>query len=180
MNLIKHHRKRSMPSRLATEIKYSPELKVYIIFDPNQDKLKPDTPEYFAWIASLKSFHFEGREGHFTARKEPHKTSRQEYWTAYRKANHKQLRRYLGASARLTIEHLETAARHLAQKASDQPPAEKRPRKRPEKREVLHARIEQRDRQIAQLKKQLEEQKTDMLKMQNRIQQLENMLRAKR
>jgi hypothetical protein len=68
----------------------------------------------------------------------------------------------------------------LTEKASDEPAAEKKPRKRPEKREVLYARIDQRDKQIAQLKKQLEEQKIGMLKMQTRIQQLENQLRTSR
>jgi hypothetical protein len=176
-----------MPSRLENEIRFVPELKSYIFYaDPDQDRrVQANTPEYFAWIASLKSFHFSGKEGHFTARKEPQKnidgsTSRRAYWTAYMKSNGKQLRKYLGTTDKLSIEHLESAGKHLAEKASHQPPAEKKLRKRAEKREVLYARIELRDKEIAQLKKQIEEQKRSMLKMQARIQQLENMLRAKR
>lgn len=179
-----------MPSRLENEIRFVPELKSYIFYaDPDHDQLvrdmKPDTLEYFTWLSTITSFHFSGKEGHFTARKEPQKnidgsTSRRAYWTAYMKSNGKQLRRYLGTTDKLSIEHLETAGKHLTEKANDQPPAERKPRKRAEKREVLYARIELRDKEIAQLKKQIEEQKRSMLKMQARIQQLENMLRAKR
>src|SRR5260370_35281323 len=94
----------TMPSRLETEITYTAG-KHYLFFDPDNDELvrgmKPDTPDYFTWLAGLKSFHFSGKDGHFTARREARKnkdgTPRQAtYWSAYRKHNHKQLRRYLG------------------------------------------------------------------------------------
>jgi hypothetical protein len=177
-----------MPSRLETEIKYT-NGKHYIFFDPDNDQLvrgmKPDTPEYFTWLSGLKSFHFEGKEGRFTARCETR--GKQTYWTAYRKANHKQLRHYLGITDKLSITTLEDAARHLTEKVISQEPKMKAPRKRPEKREVLYARIklrdealERKDREIEDLKKQLEEQKRGMLKMQTRIQQLENQLMTKR
>jgi hypothetical protein len=177
-----------MPSRLETEIKYT-NGKHYIFFDPDNDQLvrgmKPDTPEYFTWLSGLKSFHFEGKEGRFTARRETR--GKQTYWTAYRKANHKQLRHYLGITDKLSITILEDAARHLTEKAISQEPKMKVPRKKPEKREILYARIqmrdrtiEQRDQEIEMLNGKLEEQKAGMLKMQNRIQQLENQIRTKR
>ena len=78
--------------------------------------ITPDSPEYFAWLSTLKSFHFEGREGRFTARLEKRKNkdgSTREYWSAYRKHNKKQLRRYLGQTSNLTIAALEEAAKHL-------------------------------------------------------------------
>ena len=148
--------------------------------------LEPETPEYFTWLAGLKSFHFTGEHGHFTARQESRGESDKAYWSAYRKHDHKQLRRYLGPTAKLSIATLEDAARRLTDKVSSQPPKEKTPRKRPEKREILYARIEIRDRTIKQkdqeieaLNMKLEEQKTGMLKMQKRILQLENQLRSK-
>jgi hypothetical protein len=174
-----------MPSRLQTEIKHTTG-KHYIFFDTEENDqlvrgLKPDTPEYFSWLSGLKSFHFEGREGRFTARQESRAESDKSYWTAYRKHNHKQLRRYLGTTEKLTIEALENAARHLTEKASSQKPKAKTPRKRPEKREVLYNRIklreqtiEQKDQEIKELKRKLEEQKHGIITLQKRIQQLEN------
>ena len=168
-----------MPKRLETEIKYTAG-KHYIIFDPDNDQLvrgmKPDTPEYFTWLSGLKSFHFTGEYGHFTARRET-----KGYWTAYRKANHKQLRHYLGITDKLSITILEDAARHLAERCLSQEPKTKVPRKHPEKREILYARIQMRDRTIEQkdqeiesLNRKLEEQKRGILKMQDRIHQLES------
>ena len=69
-------RKDTMPSRLETEIKYTAG-KHYLFFDPDKDELtrgmQPDTPDYFTWLAGLQSFHFSGRDGHFTARRETRK-----------------------------------------------------------------------------------------------------------
>lgn len=185
-----------MPTRLETEIKYSAP-RHYIFFDTEENdqlvrKLKPDTPEYFAWLSGLKSFHFEGKEGRFTARREIKKDTHGEYhlksyWTAYRKHDHKQLRRYLGNTDKLSIATLEDTARHLTEKANTMEPKPKAPRKNPEKRETLLNRIKLRDRtieeknkNIEELEKQIEEQKEGMIKMQNKIQQLENQLQTKR
>jgi hypothetical protein len=66
-----YEREKPMTSRLDTEIKHMTG-NHYIFFDTNQDeltrKLQPDTPEYFTWLAGLKSFHFSGKNGHFPAR----------------------------------------------------------------------------------------------------------------
>lgn len=132
-----------MPARLETEIKCSTPGR-YIFFDTEENdalvrKLRPDTPEYFAWLSGLKSFHFTGKEGHFTARQETR--GKQTYWSAYRKHDHRQLRRYLGATEKLSIAALEDAARHLTEKVDELEPDPKVPRKRPEKRDTLYARI---------------------------------------
>lgn len=170
-----------MPSRLETEIKYTA-AKHYIFFDTEEhDQLvrgmKPDTPEYFQWLSGLKSFHFEGREGRFTARQENRAESDKTYWTAYRKHNHRQLRRYLGATEKLTIETLENAAKHLTEKTFSMKPKTKVPRKRPEKREVLYARLKMREETIEELKQKLKNQEEQAARDQTKIQRYETMLR---
>ncbi len=146
-----------MPKRLETRIWLSG--RSYLFSDLENGEVitpdfKPDSPEYFTWLSTLKSFHFEGKEGRFTARLEARKnkdsTSR-EYWSAYRKHNKKQLRRYLGQTSNLTIATLEDAAKHLTDVCTSQPTKMKQPRKKPISRAVLLAQISERDRTIEQL-----------------------------
>src|SRR5437763_13107588 len=82
--------------------------------------LAPDSPEWFAWLATLPSFHFRGKQGHFTARHEKAKkrdrdeeTPDLSYWYAYRKAYGKQHKRYLGGTPALTLAKLEQTAQDL-------------------------------------------------------------------
>ena len=184
-----------MPRRLETEIKYTAG-KHYLFFDPDHDELtrgmQPDTPEYFTWLAGLHSFHFAGKEGHFTARRETRKnkdgTARQAtYWSAYRKHNHKQLRRYLGVTSKLFITLLEDAARHLTDVCTTQPPKVKTPRKRPEKREILSARIKareetiaHRDQTIAELEQKISSQEQEIKELKASNRRLEAALKTKR
>jgi len=72
---------------------------------------QPDSPEWFAWLAQLPSFHFKGPSGHFTARRE-HKRHK-DYWYAYRKEHRQMYKRYLGATDKLTLVSLEQTARKL-------------------------------------------------------------------
>jgi hypothetical protein len=71
--------------------------------------LEPDSPEWFAWLARLGSFHFQGKRGHFTARLE-RKQRGETYWYAYRKAHQLRFKCYLGKSEKLTLAHLEQMA----------------------------------------------------------------------
>ncbi len=79
-------------------------------------QLTPDSPNWFAWLDQLKSFHFAGKSGHFTARQEA-KQRGDRYWYAYRKAYSRRLKRYLGATTRLTLAYLEQTARFLQEDA---------------------------------------------------------------
>jgi hypothetical protein len=74
--------------------------------------LVPDSPDWFAWLAGLGSFHFKGKSGHFTARQE-RKQRGDTYWYAYRKAHQQRHKRYLGTTDKLTLDHLERTARVL-------------------------------------------------------------------
>ena len=109
------------------------------------------------------------------------------YWSAYRKCNHKQLRRYLGVTSKLSITLLEDAARHLTDVCTTQPPKVKTPRKRPEKREILYARIkvreatiEQRDQTIAELEQKITNQEREIKELKASIRKLEAAAKTKR
>jgi hypothetical protein len=71
--------------------------------------LEPDSPEWFAWLSGLGSFHFTGKCGRFTARQE-HKQRGNAYWYAYRKAHKLRLKRYLGTTEKLRLSYLERIA----------------------------------------------------------------------
>ncbi len=73
--------------------------------------LQPDSPEWFAWLGSLPSFHFKGKSSHFTARAE--RKRRNDYWYAYRKVHRQIYKRYLGATNKLTLASLEQTAQNL-------------------------------------------------------------------
>jgi len=77
--------------------------------------LQPDSPEWFAWLTQLPSFHFKGKSGHFTARNE--RKRHNDYWYAYRKEHRQIYKRYLGATDKLTLTSLEQAARKLHEEA---------------------------------------------------------------
>jgi hypothetical protein len=185
-------RKKSMTGRLDTEIKYS-QGGYYLFYDTEHDelvrKLKPDTPEYFTWLEGLKSFHFAGKHGHFTARRDT-KTNKNgttgAYWSAYRRFNKKQHRRYLGGTDKLDIATLEAVAQHLTEICS-QTPKTKTKRRNPEKREILYARIkareetiEQRNQTIAELEQKISDQEQTIKELKASIRKLEAAAKTKR
>jgi len=186
---------KSMGSRLDTEIKYTAG-NHYIFFDTEKDelvrKLKPDTPEYFHWLANLKSFHFSGKNGHFTARRESVKnkdgsSKDTAYWSAYRRFNKKQHRKYLGLTEKLTINALEEVAQQLETICTSQPPAPKTKRRTPEKREILYARIkareetiEQKEEVIDKLEQKITDQEREIKELKFSIHQLEEEQKSKR
>ncbi len=97
-------------ARLNTVIEYS-DGDSYFLYDPDggHHSFAPDSPEWFAWLNTLESFHFKGKLGHFTGRCERKKYG-DTYWYAYRKANQKLYKRYLGATEKLTRTSLEETA----------------------------------------------------------------------
>lgn len=86
----------------------------YFIYDPDggQQTFAPDSAEWFTWLAGRSSFHFAGRNGHFTARQE-RKQRGDTYWYAYLKAHHQRHKRYLGTTETLTLAKLEETAHVL-------------------------------------------------------------------
>jgi ATP/maltotriose-dependent transcriptional regulator MalT len=84
--------------------------------------LIPDSQAWFAWLAELPSFGFNGQEGSFTARLEAVQRG-ERYWYAYLHTGQKLRKKYLGKTADLTLARLEQVARLLkAEQARDEPP----------------------------------------------------------
>jgi len=104
-------------ARLNTVIEYSSG-DSYFLYDPDggQHTFVPDSPEWFTWLRTLGSFHFKGKQGHFTGRNERKKHG-DTYWYAYRKVNQKLYKRYLGTTEKLTQANLEETALALHEEA---------------------------------------------------------------
>jgi len=185
INFAKLERRDIMPKRLETRIWLSGKSYLFSDVEENDEltrKLKPDTPEYYAWLSGLQSFHFEGNEGRFTARRETRKNKGGEireatYWSAYRRYNHKQLRRYIGTTDKLSVATLEDTARHFTDVCHSLPPKVKTPRKKPEKRETLYARIAIRDRTIAERDKTIEDLQAQIAKQEQVIRDLKKQIK---
>jgi LuxR family maltose regulon positive regulatory protein len=73
------------------------------------------SPEWWAWLARATTFAFQGRHGHFIARKERSSSGRGGwYWRAYHKRGAALRRAYLGKDTALDLDRLEAAATRLA------------------------------------------------------------------
>jgi DNA-binding transcriptional MerR regulator len=84
----------------------------YVLMCPQEGELAllPDSPEWFAWLASLTSFRFVGQSGRFTAsRKSKHHRSTRS-WCAVRSLGNHNYKYHLGVTEHLTLARLELAA----------------------------------------------------------------------
>ena len=72
----------------------------------------PDCSEWQMILEKVPSFHFTGKHGHFTARKEQVQ-GRGAYWYAYRRYHNKQSKQYIATTAKLSPDALERAAAAL-------------------------------------------------------------------
>ena len=86
----------------------------YVVICPKQGLLpfEPDTPEWFAWLATLSSFRFVGRSGRLTAHREVERLPRAA-WRAHRSIRSHTYNLRLGSTQSLTIATLEQAAATL-------------------------------------------------------------------
>lgn len=104
----------------------------YFIYEPEagQQRMAPDSPEWFVWLTGRASFSFKWQHGHFTARKEIRKRDgeahvQSAYWYAYQRAYGKLHKRYLGTTEKLTLALLEETARVLHEEiVSNLPPSQ--------------------------------------------------------
>jgi hypothetical protein len=87
----------------------------YVIICPQEGELffAPDSQEWFDWLASLSSFHFEGQLGRFHAYRESRRSGPRRTWKAVRGKRNRNYKCYLGVTDRLTISCLEQAAATL-------------------------------------------------------------------
>jgi hypothetical protein len=74
--------------------------------------ITPDSPEWFAWLASLSSFRFVGRAGRFSARRGYNRRPNRS-WYAQRRIHQKNYSKYIGVSEHITTAHLELVAAHF-------------------------------------------------------------------
>jgi hypothetical protein len=183
MKREEHH----MAKRLVNEIRLS-ELGIYQLWEEDSERLprsrhdlEPDSEAYFRWLETFTSFRFNGKEGHFTARRETRQRG-ESYWYAYRRQG-KQFSQYLGTTDKLTLAHLEDTAKKLAALCSVQP-TKKTTRKRPVQRAVLFARIERLEKELeterAQRQAKELEQEQIIEQQRARIRQLEAAAKTKR
>jgi hypothetical protein len=74
--------------------------------------LRPDSPEWFAWLASVSSFRFVGKCGRFTACRVSDKGPTRAF-QAHRVIHQRHDKPHLGVTECLTIDRLEQAAARL-------------------------------------------------------------------
>lgn len=86
----------------------------YVVLCPQEGELHlcPDSPEWFAWLASVSSFRFVGKRGRFTACRVYDKGPTRS-WQAHRVIHQRHYKPHLGVTEHLTIDCLERAAATL-------------------------------------------------------------------
>lgn len=84
----------------------------YLYTDDTYTGTAVNTPAWFAWLNMGQTFYYQTPNGGFTARCEPRRT--RIYWYAFRRVKGKLRKRYLGASAKLTRDRLDSVAAQLA------------------------------------------------------------------
>ena len=86
----------------------------YVVICPTHGllALEPDTPQWFAWLATLSSFRFVGKQGRLTAHREVERLPRAA-WRAHRSIGSHTYNLRLGSTQSLTIATLEQAAATL-------------------------------------------------------------------
>jgi hypothetical protein len=85
----------------------------YIVMCPHQGELTllPDSPEWFAWLETVSSLRFLGKQGRWSAYRDKGRASC--CWFAYRRINGHQYVRALGSSHQLTLARFEEMAATL-------------------------------------------------------------------
>jgi hypothetical protein len=98
-------------SRLPALIEYGAQ-GVYVIVSSLEGELQlaPDSAEWFAWLASISSFRFVGKQGRFTAYRDTKHGHPTRSWRAYRTIHQHNYKHSLGVTEQLTIIQLEQVA----------------------------------------------------------------------
>jgi len=86
----------------------------YVVICPQEGELPlvPDSPQWFAWLASVSSVRFVGKRGRFTACRVYDKGPTRS-WQAHRVIHQRHYKPHLGVTEHLTIDRLEQAAATL-------------------------------------------------------------------
>jgi hypothetical protein len=105
------HPAKGRPRAILPLIEYTADC-TYLVICPHQGELAltPDSPEWFAWLATLSSFRFVGQRGRLSAYRKPGRTF---CWFAYRRIHHHRYEHALGRTDQVTIDHLEQMTAQL-------------------------------------------------------------------
>lgn len=84
----------------------------YVVIAPDSGvvPLVPDSAEWFAWLASLSGFSFQGTQGSFGATRKFRKGQRIQSWNIHRSLHGRSCTLYLGLTPTLTLARLEAMA----------------------------------------------------------------------
>ena len=98
-------------SRMPALIEYGAQ-GAYVIVSSQEGELHlaPDSAEWFAWLASISSFRFVGKQGRFTAYRDTKQGHPTRSWRAYRTIHQHNYKHSLGVTEQLTIIQLEQVA----------------------------------------------------------------------
>jgi hypothetical protein len=98
-------------SRMPALIEYGAQ-GAYVIISAQEGELPlvPDSAEWFAWLASISSFRFVGKQGRFTAYRDTKQGHPTRSWRAYRTIHQHNYKHSLGVTEQLTIIQLEQVA----------------------------------------------------------------------
>jgi len=104
------HPAESRGRRILPLIEYGAE-GFYVVVCPHEGQLQitADTPEWFAWLASLSSFRFVGKVGRLSVCRE-YRHGPKRSWYAHREIHQHTYKQYLGPTERLTLARLEQVA----------------------------------------------------------------------
>lgn len=106
----------SMPKAAPYHLTWNVERECYELYDQQERAILTVTSresEEFAWLDTIASFAFRGRQGQLTARKESRQWGNG-YWYAYNRVGPKLMKRYMGRTADLTLMRLEEMAARLS------------------------------------------------------------------
>lgn len=102
------------PSRAVPMIAFTAD-GCYQVVDPDKGilPLTPDSPQWFAWLASTNTLTFQGRHGSFTASRRLRRGKRVQSWTVYRCLHSRSCTLYAGMTMTLTTARLEGLAQQI-------------------------------------------------------------------
>jgi hypothetical protein len=102
------------PSRAVPMIAFTAD-GCYQVVDPDKGilPLTPDSPQWFAWLASTNTLTFQGRHGSFTATRRLRRGKRVQSWTVYRCLHSRSCTLYAGMTMTLTTARLEGLAQQI-------------------------------------------------------------------
>lgn len=80
-----------------------------VVISPTEGVLPliPDSPEWFAWLASQTAFSFDGQHGHFSATRKFRHGQRIQSWNVHRSLHGRSCTLYLGQTPTLTLARLQ-------------------------------------------------------------------------